>query len=221
MKANFQKGMIAFCPFSSDRIVTKLAAILAIAFTAAGCTQEEETPWTRVKAAAPQVTVASNTPDAAVKSWWQARDARSNFGSKICAEMRGVYGPVDGALVSLASANIVEDLTDPGRCAPTVYSRDISKVDIQSDTRALVEAQVRNSTPVSKGYVMDKDEESQKRKGVRMQYLLEREDAQKPWRISQIYSFSRYCSNDSVNGWCVLYDGDKGTANSYVNEFAQ
>lgn len=201
--------------------MTKLAPLLAIALALTGCNKDEETPWSRVKAATPQLIVANNTPDATVKSWWHARDARSNFGSTICAEMRPSYGTVDSALVSLASSNIVEDLTDPNRCAATVYSRDITKVDIQSETRALVQAHVRNATPPSKGYTMDVDDKERKAKGRRMQYLLERQDAQQPWKITQIYSSDRYCVHDSVDGWCVLYKDGRGTANAYVHEYSQ
>lgn len=201
--------------------MTKLSALLAIALALTGCNKEQDTPWTRLQAAAPQPSAATNTPDATVKSWWQARDDRANFGAKVCDEMRELYGPVDRTLLSLAASNITDDIADPDRCAPTVYSRDITKVDIQSDTRALVQAHVRNATPPSKGYTMDEDDKQRKGKGRRMQYLLERQDAQQPWKVTQIYSSDRYCVHDSVDGWCVLYKDGSGTANSYVHEYSQ
>lgn len=199
----------------------KLPALLAIALALTGCNKEQDTPWTRLQAAAPQLSLSTNTPDSTVKSWWQARDARVNFSARVCVEMRDLYGPVDQALISLAAGTISNDFADPERCAPTVYSRDITKVDIQSDTRAIVQAHVRNATPPSKGYTMDEDDKQQKGKGRRMQYLLERQDAQQPWKITQVYSSDRYCVHDSVDGWCVLYKDDRGTANDYVQEYSQ
>jgi len=216
-----QKVTMTASPIPRHIIMQKFAAILVIILSLTGCAREEESPWTRLKAAAPHLTASTNTPDAAVKSWWQARDARANFGAKVCNEMRELYDPVDRTLLSLAAAKITNDIADPERCAPTVYSRDISKVDIQSDTRAIVQAQVRNATPPSKGYVLDEDDKRDKDRGIRMQYLLERNDANQAWKIAQIYSDERYCSHPVVDGWCPVYEGPAGSSNAHVWAFSQ
>ncbi len=201
--------------------MTKYAALIAALFVLSACTDNESTPWSRLESAAPKPKAVTNTPDAAVKSWWQARDARQSFDSVVCAETRELYRPTDQTLLSLANNRITAAIADPDMCLPTTYAREITKVDIQSDTRALVQAQVYNSTPPSNGYILDPDEKKKKERGIRLQYLLERSDTHQPWKISQIYSADRYCFQPVVDGWCPVHEDPAGNANAYVWEISQ
>jgi hypothetical protein len=212
---------MALSLITGGRTMMKSAALFAALFLLSACTNNESTPWSRLESAAPKLKAATNTPDATVKSWWQARDARQNFASIACEEMRELYSPIDQTLLSLASDRITADIAAPDRCLPTTYAREITKVDIQSDTRALVQAQVYNSTPPSKGYTLDADDRKEKKRGIRMQYLLERSDTNLPWKIAQIFSDDRYCSHPVVDGWCPIYEGPAGSANAHVWAFSQ
>ncbi|MBB1596873.1 hypothetical protein A9973_22685 [Achromobacter sp. UMC46] len=194
--------------------------LLALAIVLAGCSKEES-PWTRLQAATPQLTVAANTPDAAVKSWWHVRDEEARYAVTVCKESAELYRPFRAARDSLSTQGLQANLAANDQCDPESYEREIVNVDVQSDTRALVVAHIRNAKPPTPGYVMNIDERDKKERGVRMQYLLERADNTQAWKVTQVYGQNRYCTVAPVNGWCPLYNQSPGSAHTYVFESAQ
>lgn len=206
---------------TGSRIVPKSVLLLALVVALAGCSKEEETPWMRLQAAAPQVKVVADTPEAAVKSWWEARDQHEKYSLSICKELTELYRPIRSAQDSLATDDLLAKQANQNGCPETSYTRHILNVDVQSDTRALVVAQIQNTTPPTPGYVPDSDERAKKERGDRMQYLLERADKTKSWKIAQVYTSDRYCTVAPVGGWCPVYSNKKGSANTYVFEFDQ
>jgi hypothetical protein len=201
--------------------VTKPALLLALALALAGCSKQEETPWARLQAATPQLQLAANTPDAAVKSWWQVRDAHDRYTVTACKEMTELYRPFSSAEDTLTTPDLQAKQNGSEKCSLETYERSIVNVDVQSDTRAFVVAQIRNSTPSTPGFPVDADERERKDRGVRMQYQLERADKTQDWKIAQVYGRNRYCEVAPVNGWCPVYNRKAGSANSYVYEFGQ
>lgn len=201
--------------------MTKPALLLALAIVLAGCSKEDETPWTRLQAAAPQLKVAANTPDAAVKSWWHVRDEQERYAVAVCKELTELYRPFRSTLDDLSTQGLLAKLAGEEKCDQQTYQREIVNVDVQSETRALVVAHVRNSKPPTPGYVLNIDERDKKERGVRIQYLLERADNTQTWKIAQVYGQNRYCTVAPVNGWCPLYNQSQGSANTYVFESDQ
>lgn len=130
--------------------------------------------------------------------------------------MRPLYGIADTVKKDLFVASESRAKSDDDVCRKQTYRREISKVDIQSDTRALVYATVQNSVPPTPGYVMDADDKRRKEQGLSLRYLLERSGADKPWKIAQLYAQESYCSRAKVDGWCAVYGDNSGTANAFV-----
>lgn len=201
--------------------MTKPVLLLALALVLAGCSKEETSPWTRLQAATPQLKVAASTPDAAVKSWWQVRDEEARYAVAVCQETAELYQPFRSTRDSLSTGALQATLAANDRCDAETYEREIVNVDVQSDTRALVVAHIRNAKPPTPGYVMNIDERDKKERGVRMQYLLERADNTQTWKVAQVYGQNRYCTVAPVNGWCPLYNPNPGSAHTYVFEPAQ
>lgn len=201
--------------------MTKPALLLVLALALTGCSKQEETPWERLQAATPQLQLAADTPEAAVKSWWQVRDAHDRYTATACKEMAELYRPFSAAEDSLSTAPLQTRQNGDQKCSVETYERSVVNVDAQSDTRAFVVAQIRNTTPSTPGFPVDNDERDRKERGVRMQYLLERADKTQGWKIAQVYGRNRYCEVAPVNGWCPLYNRTAGSANSYVFEFSQ
>ncbi|MNV55254.1 hypothetical protein D3C71_1474840 [compost metagenome] len=201
--------------------MTKPVLLLALAIVLAGCSKEEESPWTRLQAATPQLKVAANTPDAAVKSWWHVRDEEERYAVIVCNESAELYRPFRSTREGLSTEGLLAKQAGQDKCDQQIYEREILNVDVQSDTRALVVAHIRNSTPPTPGYVMNVDERDKKERGVRMQYLLERADNTQTWKVAQVYGQNRYCTVAPVNGWCPLYNQSPGSAYTYIFESAQ
>lgn len=187
----------------------------------AGCSKQEETPWMRLEAARPQLELAADTPEAAVRSWWHVRDQHGQYSAAVCKELSELYRPVHAAQDALAADELLAMQAGRPACGQASYARTILNVDAQSGTRALVVAQIRNTTPPTPGYALDNDERGKKERGARMQYLLVRADQSQAWKIAQVYTSDRYCTVPPVSGWCPLYDSKRGSGNTYVHEFDQ
>lgn len=201
-------------------VVTKPALLVALAIVLAGCSKEES-PWNRLQAATPQLKIAANTPDDAVKSWWHVRDEEERYAASVCKELAELYRPFRSTLGELSTQALSANRAGEEKCDTQSYEREVVNVDVQSDTRALVVAHVRNTTPPTPGYTMNIDERDKKERGVRMQYLLERADNTQTWKVAQVYGQNRYCTVAPVNGWCPLYNPSQGSGQTYVFETAQ
>jgi hypothetical protein len=193
-------------------VIVPLTLVIALV----GCNKENDTPWSRLQAASTAPSVANNSPDATVKSWWKVLDAESELAFSTCKETRPLYRPVDAVKKNLLVESVRRERSDDDACSKQTYQRAIGTVDVQSDTRALVYAIVQNSVPPTPGYTMDAEDKVRKEKGLRLRYLLERGDKDQPWKISQLYADDSYCSRTKIDGWCPVYGDSPGTANSFV-----
>ncbi len=94
------------------------------------------------------IEVTSNSPDAAVKSWWAVKDAGIRLDLELCAEYTKSTAPVNDKLRSLAS----DAFPFRERCSVAhAYERKIVKVEVESETRAVVNALNKNVEPRSPG----------------------------------------------------------------------
>lgn len=155
------------------------------------------------------IETASNSPDATVKSWWSVKDASALVRVEICKNNQKLATAYFDKLSQLSTG----DLIGRGDCGqkPMSFDRQITKVEVQSETRALVIARIKNSTPPEDGAVLDSDAKKAKEAGEPFQYLLERKDAQSGWRITKIASFPSY-----ANDWKDVYEKHEPSNNRYV-----
>jgi hypothetical protein len=84
-------------------------------------------------------------------------------------------------------------------CAPQTYSREIVEVKVESDTRAIVLAKIKATTPIPSGATPDADDLKKREEGFPYKYLLEKVGSE--WKIAQIYSYASYKDNH----WDPLY----------------
>ena len=105
-----------------------------------------------------------------------------------------------------------------GECGlkPPSFDRQITKVEVQSETRAVVTARIKNVTPPEVGATLDDESRTAKEAGEPFQYLLERKDAKSGWKITKIASFPSYASD-----WKDVYEKPKPSNNRYVYGFYQ
>ncbi|MBP5948265.1 MULTISPECIES: hypothetical protein [unclassified Pseudomonas] len=187
-----------------------VGAVLSMALV--GCLDQSKRPEGLVNATkqAEGIVIAAKSPDAAVKSWWAVRDAGIALDREACYEFEKMKSPTIKKLKALAS----KDLLIPEVCIvddPLSFDRKITKVEIESDTRSVVMAVIKNSTPPDPGAEFDDSDREAKESGEKYRYTLERKDTSGNWQISRIENFPSYARD-----WEDAYTEPKPSINRYV-----
>lgn len=187
-----------------------------VAVGLSGCFDTDQTSEGLAKAlsAIGAMDAANNSPDVTVKSWWRLRDASLSVRIETCNNDLNLAAAYFEKLSKLSS----NDRYNSSNCAFKVpaFDRQITKVEVQSDTRAIVTAQIRNISPPEEGATLTVEDKKVKDAGVPFQYLLEREDVKNGWQITKISSFSSYTKD-----WQDIYPKPEPSNNRYVYDFAQ
>lgn len=191
----------------------RLVAVAAAVIVLAGCNGERQ--GSDLAKAVSQAEVAearNNSPDVAVKSWWELKDAGAALQIEICKSNLGLTSSYLDKLSELST----DEVYVPRGCGQglPVFDRQITKVDIQSDTRAIVTALIKNVTPPEDGAVFDRGDKEAKEKGKPFQYILERADSGSGWRISQVSHYPSY-----ARSWERVFEKPKPSTNRWVNEW--
>lgn len=194
----------------------RLIMVVAVAVSLSGCLDKDATDDGLAKAisAVKNIESANNSPDVTVKSWWRVKDSSAAVNFEICKNNLKLAAPYIEKLAQLST----EDLHKEGGCerALPIFDRQITKVDVQSDTRAVVSAHIKNATPPEDGAVLDADAKKAKEAGERFQYVLERKDASSGWKISKVASFPSYARD-----WEDVYVKPEPSNNRYVYGYYQ
>lgn len=131
-----------------------------------------------------------NSPDAAVKSWWRLKDGGMKLSAEICRRNQGIASPYTKKLSQLST----DEIHNERSCAesPITFDRQIKKVEVQSDTRAVVTTQIRNTTSPDQGASLDSEDKKTKEAGETLRYVLERKDTSGGWKIAQVSRYRAY-----------------------------
>lgn len=188
----------------------------AIAISLSGCFEKGATDEGLAKAisAASDMEIANNSPDVTVKSWWRVKDASTAVNFEICKNNLKLAASYFDKLSQLSADGLYQGNSCEQR-AP-IFNRQITNVDVQSDTRAVVAALIKNATPPEEGAVLDDEAKKAKEAGVRFQYVLERKDANSDWKISKVASFPSYARD-----WEDVYVKPEPSNHRYVYDFYQ
>ena len=136
-------------------------------------------------AAAP--TIDLSTPDRALKSYWAVLDWREVRTREIYAptqSQRNELKVVADTFARTVTGNIIRpnyDKSDP----PNLFIRDIKEVKVESESRAVIFAQIRNATPIPPELTPSADQAKRRDEGDTYRYVLEKVEAD--WRVSEIW----------------------------------
>ena len=131
------------------------------------------------------------TPDKALKTYWAVRDS---VGVKLTEEYTMTADRAKVAqsqLGMVVDAPLLKSLT-AFNLTPETFSRDILEVKVESESRAVIVAVIKNTTPLPAGGEMSKFDEERRRDGERYRYVLEK--GQTGWRVSEIWGWDTYPS---------------------------
>jgi hypothetical protein len=158
--------------------------ILALCVTASSCTKES-VPEAQVARA--QIDL--STPDKALKSYWAVRDENRQRREVTYSKIRGDLATEEKRLADVASSELWRRQVPS---ATETFTRDILDLKVESESRAVVAVNVRNSTPVPAGAELTKYDEERRRDGELYRYVLEK--GQRGWQVAEIWKWETYPS---------------------------
>lgn len=171
-------------------LVPVLAALLLV-----GCGNQANNnaaPVAKTEQAAdvpPPPVIDTTTPDKAVKSLWTTIDW-----SKAIAQAKGVRQPTaeEVTLKKLEAQLSVPAIASPKaeKIQVQQYSRDILKADVETESRAIVLAQIKNITPLPSDAVLSQYQAKAREQGTRVKYVLEKNGG--VWQIAEAWEMSDY-----------------------------
>lgn len=171
----------------------KIATILMVGLGLSACSKIESSPLPENDSFAAKVTIDLSTPDKAIKSYWAVRDSvRANY-YELTTERKIKLNDIKVQMESVSEGVLAKELTS-FIIQPEKFSRDILDVKIESESRAVIIAVIKNSTPIPMGAELTKDDEELRGNGERYRYILEKTQA--GWRVSEIWNWSIYPSKD-------------------------
>ncbi len=128
-----------------------------------------------------------NSPDSALKSYWAIKDWTRRVEDE---QFRKAVNTKDliatrEAFSSLVSPEIAERKNYP----VDEFHRDIVEAKIETETRASINAVVKNSTPIPEGAEVSEYDRKRREEGDRFRYVMEKTND--GWVVSEIWAFDR------------------------------
>lgn len=172
--------------------------LLAPILLLAACSDRAAPPGTTDRAAqAPAaIDLSLSSPDQAVKTWWKIRDVAEVDDQNRCLRQvselseRKSFKYAKSVSTSAALASLEPETYV---CDRATYSRDIVEVKVESETRAVVLARIKPSTPIPPGVVLTTDQSKDREKGEQYKYVFEKIGSE--WKLAQMYRLASYGDN--------------------------
>ena len=132
----------------------------------------------------------TESPDQAVKTWWRYLDFVQAKNFESCqndVETTPQHMPEVDKIAQNAVLNMYARKND---CMFETMSREIQEVKMETSTRSVLLALIKNTTPVPNGAVPDKYDTKWRDEGFKFKYLLEKNSDS--WKVSQVYRYDEY-----------------------------
>ena len=168
------------------------------------------------KPSSSEIVIRTGSPDEAVKSWWAIRDEEYRLAIAICRQERETQKKHVSEKVEKVAAGHLLAMYKWLGCTPDIYEREIESVKVESETRGLVFATVKNVSPIPDGAVPDSYDKERRPNGEKFKYLVEKVDGQ--WRVSDVQIYNRFGSSTGDIWKSVYKDLAKPSYPAYVPE---
>lgn len=140
----------------------------------------------------PLPTADTSTPDRALKSYWALLDwtnANSHAVRKINRQSKD-YKEGAAALKQLAVPRIAGENEEEYEAPLYVYSREIMTANVETESRAVVMATIKNVTPLPAGVQLDAQAQERREKGSPYKYVLEKDNT--GWKVAEVWEAGSY-----------------------------
>ena len=147
------------------------------------------------------------SPDNAVKSWWALNDAVVLAVHEDCKRGDPAQAAYRAARVNLAAGNTKDFYQESPRCLLETFDRTIERASVETDTRAVVMANIKNNTKLPEGISLSKYSKDEVEKGISYKYVLTRESDK--WYVDEVYFHSSTNVVLKRDPWQQEYKVDK------------
>lgn len=176
------------------RLFSRRICLWIVPFLVSSCARVEG-PARASKSPTVSMTMDTSTPDKALKSYWAVRDMIRDKRHELAVENLARYQALDSAMDAVADGALREEFAAKAN-PPETFSRDIIDLKVESESRAVAVARIKNTTPVPAGAEMNSYAEAKRRDGERYKYVLEKSQA--GWRVAEIWEEK---TTDPVPDW--------------------
>lgn len=176
----------------------RVALIAAACTSLTGCikddTQQKSEPIA-VEAAhkeasfeAPPV-IDNTSPDKALKSYWSVVDWKKRLAAEKHKEtLQSKQFKLSDETYAMV---VTPEVSGNRKIYPVeTFDREIIEAKVETDTRAVINAVIRNSTPIPDGADVTAYDRKRREQGNRFRYVLER--SQDGWKVAEIWEFDQF-----------------------------
>jgi hypothetical protein len=142
------------------------------------------------------------SPDRAIRTYWRLQDietrASAIMSRLLLDESTGLRSPgtpwrrIDSLRTAVLGGEALAERQQPPDTMQTTFAREIVEVKQETETRAIVIAKLRNTTPIKPGVVVDESDAKRRRDGDEVRYVLEKDAS--GWKVAQ--AMRRYYTGD-------------------------
>lgn len=154
------------------------------------------------------------SPDMAVKSWWAYVDYRERQDLESCRLIEKLNKETILKEVNKVAGPELIDTFNDTHCTLSTYDREISEVKVESETRGIVRAIIKSTTPIPQGASLDKYDEKWRNNGFMYKYLVEKDGSD--WKVSRVYKYDETNKYLDKDPWTREYIKLGPKAESYV-----
>lgn len=180
----------------------KIGTIIFVAtFVLSGCNQDKTNAKLDISShsdsakskQSSDLKIETKSPDTTVKSWWAVLDYNDVQRRALCAKYahdidesnnlnyKNIQQVTNGATLAYSKP-------EHTLCTGETYSREISEVKTESETRAIVFATIKNSTLIPAGAQPTADDLKSRGAGFKFKYVLEKDLT--GWKVIQVYKYN-------------------------------
>lgn len=166
------------------QIATAIPLALLVACQQAAVPTESKQAATSAPAKLADLEINLTSPDMAVKTWWRYKDFVAAFNQKECeAVWRNPTDPIQ-YVPKIASGDVLRAIKEQA-CTLESFAREIEEVKIESETRAVVFARIKNITPVPSGAEPTELDKKWRAGGFKYKYVVEK--TADGWKVTQAF----------------------------------
>ncbi len=137
-------------------------------------------------------TIDISTPDKAIATYWGVVDAaRNQAQSTIGRNFREFRKEQDAMLSKVMTSKA---LPKPSNPVFETFARDITSVDVETESRAVIVARIRNTTPLPTGAALSDYAKQARETGDQYKYVLEKDST--GWKVAEIWVFEPIIKHD-------------------------
>jgi hypothetical protein len=172
-----------------------LGAALALAACDRGPDKAAVSSTTAAPADIPAPEIDVSSPDRALKSYWAVKDHLRTVMHRDDKKDHDRWLDRRAVLGRVTTATFKKAEEQPSRDGADTFQRDVIEVKVESDTRAVILTNIRNTTPIPPGAEASRSQLQERETGNRYRYVMDKD--KDGWKVAEIWDWDDYITK----GW--------------------